>query len=94
MEITEVQIFPVADQMLKAYATITLDECFMVRDLKVIAGRKGIFVAMPSRRRANGTYKDTAHPLNDETRQIIQDRVLNEYWEVMKPPYSQAHQSL
>jgi len=84
MEITEVHIFPVADKMLKAYATITIDDCFVVRDLKVIEGRKGIFLAMPSRRRSDGTFKDTAHPLDTETRERIQEKVLSEYWTVIK----------
>ncbi len=84
MEITEVQIFPVADRALKAYATITIDDCFVVRDLKIIEGRKGIFVAMPSRRRKDGTFKDTAHPLDNETRQFIQEKVLNEFSKVMR----------
>ncbi len=83
MEITEVQIFPVADRMLKAFAAITIDDCFVVRDLKVIDGRKGMFVAMPSRRKKDGTFKDMAHPLDNETRQRIQEKVLNEYRKVM-----------
>lgn len=84
MEITEVHIFPVANRMLKAYATFTIDDCFLIRDLKIIQGRKGIFVAMPSRRRADGTYRDTAHPLDTETRQKIQDRVLQAYWKAAR----------
>ncbi len=92
MEITEVNIFPVADKMLKAYATITIDDCFVVRDLKVIEGRKGIFVAMPSRRRSDGTFKDTAHPLDTETRERIQERVLSEYWKVINSRYMEFKQ--
>jgi stage V sporulation protein G len=83
MEITEVQIFPVADRMLKAFAAITIDDCFVVRDLKIIDGRKGIFVGMPSRKQKDGTFKDLAHPLNNETRQLIQKKVLNEYQKMM-----------
>jgi len=79
MEVTEVRVFPVDEDRLKAYATITLDNCFLVRDLKVILGNKGLFVAMPSKRRKDGTYQDTAHPLNSETRRMIEDRVLGEY---------------
>ena len=82
MEITEVHIFPVADPMLKAFASITLDDCFVVRDLKVIHGRKGVFVAMPSRRRRDGTFRDVAHPLDNRTRLWIQERVLSEYRKV------------
>ncbi len=79
MEITEVRVFPVNEEKLKAYATITFDRCFVVRDLKVIQGNNGLFVAMPSKKRKDGTFKDTAHPLNTETREMIETRVLAEY---------------
>ena len=84
MELTEVKVFPVNDDKLKAYATITFDNCFIVRDLKVIHGQNGLFVAMPSKKRKDGTYKDTAHPLNSETRVLIETRVLDEYDREMK----------
>jgi stage V sporulation protein G len=80
MEVTEVRVFPVDEDRLKAYATITFDSCFLVRDLKVIMGNKGLFVAMPSKKRKDGTYQDTAHPLNRETRKMIEDHVLGEYF--------------
>ncbi|HJX59984.1 MAG TPA: septation protein SpoVG family protein, partial [Thermodesulfobacteriota bacterium] len=57
----------------------TFDNCFVVRDLKVISGNNGLFVAMPSKKRKDGTYRDTAHPLNNETRQMIESKVLEEY---------------
>lgn len=81
MEITEVHVYPVrkADEKLKAFATITFDNCFVVRDLKVIDGNNGLFVAMPSRRRSDGTYSDVAHPLNSDTRNHIEEVVLGEY---------------
>ena len=79
MEVTEVRIFPVQEDRLKAYVAITFDNCFVVRDLKVISGNNGLFVAMPSKKRKDGTYRDTAHPLNNETRQMIESRVLEEY---------------
>jgi len=79
MEVTEVKIFPVQEDRLKAYATIIFDHCFVVRDLKVISGNNGLFVAMPSKKRKDGTYRDTAHPLNNETRQMIESKVLEEY---------------
>jgi stage V sporulation protein G len=79
MEITEVRVFPVNEEKLKAYATITFDRCFVVRDLKVIQGNNGLFVAMPSKKRKDGTFKDTAHPLNTETREMIEAKVLAEY---------------
>ena len=83
MEVTEVRVFPVEEDRLKAYATITLDQCFLVRDLKVIMGNKGLFVAMPSKRRKDGTYQDIAHPLNSDTRRMIEDTVLGEYQRVL-----------
>jgi stage V sporulation protein G len=79
MEVTEVRIFPVQEERLKAYVAITFDNCFVVRDLKVISGNNGLFVAMPSKKRKDGTYRDTAHPLNNETRQLIESKVLEEY---------------
>ena len=80
MEVTEVKIFPVQEDRLKAYVAITFDRCFVVRDLKVINGNNGLFVAMPSKKRKDGTYRDTAHPLNNETRQMIESVVLAEYY--------------
>ncbi len=79
MEITEVRVFPVSEEKLKAYVTITFDDCFVVRDLKVIHGNNGLFVAMPSKKRKDGTFRDTAHPLNNETRERIESKVLSEY---------------
>jgi stage V sporulation protein G len=79
MEVTEVKIFPVQEDRLKAYVSITFDNCFIVRDLKVINGNNGLFVAMPSKKRKDGTYRDTAHPLNNETRERIESKVLEEY---------------
>ena len=79
MEITEVRVFPVNEERLKAYVTITLDNCFVVRDLKVINGNTGLFVAMPAKRRKDGTFKDIAHPLNSETRERMEKSILAEY---------------
>lgn len=79
MEVTEVKVFPVSEDKLKAYVTITLDNSFVVRDLKIIQGKTGYFVAMPSKKRKDGTYRDMAHPLNSETRQMIESKVLAEY---------------
>lgn len=80
MQLTEVKVYPVTDdEKLKGYATIVFDGCFVVRDLKVINGNSGLFVAMPSKKKKDGTYRDTAHPLNNETRQMIEEAVLGEY---------------
>src|SRR4030067_3445946 len=78
MEVTEVRIFPVQEERLKAYVAITFDNCFVVRDLKVISGNNGLFVAMPSKKRKDGTYRDTAHPLNNATRPMIEEAALGE----------------
>ncbi len=79
MEITEVRVFPVDEEKLKAFVSITLDRCFVVRDLKVISGPNGLFVAMPAKRRKDGTFKDIAHPLNQQTRQWMEKVILAEY---------------
>lgn len=80
MEITEVRVFPVlSEERLKAYASITIDNVFLIRDLRIINGNAGLFVAMPSRKMKDGTFKDIAHPLNSETRVVIEKKVLAEY---------------
>ncbi|MBN21874.1 MAG: septation protein SpoVG [Bdellovibrionaceae bacterium] len=79
MKITEVKVFPVQEDKLKAYVTIVIDECFVVRDLKIINGNEGLFVAMPSKKRKDGTYKDIAHPLNQATRMDLEKTVLDAY---------------
>jgi stage V sporulation protein G len=90
MEITEVRVFPVQEDKLKAYVTITLDQCFVIRGLKVIQGTTGLFVAMPAKRRKDGTFKDIAHPLNAETREWMERMVLDEYHrEVRRSPARQ-----
>jgi len=84
MEITEIRVFPVEEDRLKAYVTITLDNCFVIRDLKIIHGNNGLFVAMPSKKRKDGTFKDIAHPLNSETREKMEDQILAEYEKEME----------
>lgn len=79
MKITDVNIFPVNEERLKAYVTITIDDCFIIRDLKVIQGHEGLFVAMPSKKRKNGEFKDIAHPLNQETRAMIEKAVFDAF---------------
>ncbi len=79
MQITEVKVFPVGEEKLKAFVSIVLDHCFMVNDIKVIQGRDGLFISMPSRRKKNGDFKDVAHPLNNETRRMIEEQILAEY---------------
>src|ERR1035437_7211247 len=86
MEITEVKVFPRGagaseDQKLKAYASITFDSSFVVRGLKVIDGKNGLFVVMPSRKLSDGTFKDIAHPLNTDMRKSIEAIVLDKFHE-------------
>jgi stage V sporulation protein G len=82
MNITQVKVFPVAEEKLKAYVSIVLDDCFLVSDLKVIQGPNGLFISMPSKRKKNGEFKDVAHPLNRETRERMEKRILEEYEKV------------
>lgn len=79
MEITEVKVFPIQEEKLKAFVSIVFDHCFMVNDIKIIQGKDGLFISMPSRKKKNGEFKDVAHPLNNETRRMIEERVLGEY---------------
>jgi stage V sporulation protein G len=96
MDITDVKIFPVDEDKLRAYVTITLDNCFVVRDLKVIHGTSGLFVAMPAKKRKDGTYKDIAHPLNADMREKLEKVVLAEYAKVAatrEPRAGAAHEA-
>lgn len=77
LEITEVRITLRSEEKLKAFASITFDDSFVVRGLKVINGLQGHFVSMPSRKRKDGTYQDIAHPINNEMRKKIEDKVLD-----------------
>lgn len=80
MKITEVKVYPAKDNgRLKAYATIVFDNDFIVRDLKIIEGNKGLFVSMPSRRRKDGSFRDIVHPLNSEMRSMIEQLVIKEF---------------
>ena len=79
MDITAVKIFPATERKVKAYASIVLDDCFIVRDIKVINGDNKLFVAMPSKKMKDGSYRDTVHPLNSSTRQMIESTVLEAY---------------
>ena len=84
MKITEVRIRKVKkdDSKLKAVASITIDDVFVVHDIKVIDGNEGNFIAMPSRKTPDGEYKDIVHPLNTETREMIRGIILAEYEKV------------
>ncbi len=91
MQVTEVKVFPVNEERLKAYVTITFDACFVVRDVKIMDVNSGLFVAMPAKKRKDGTFKDMAHPLNMETREMIESRVLEAYAAEMERQPMRAH---
>lgn len=80
MTITDVRVRKIAKEgKMKAIVSVTLDDEFVVHDIKVIEGEKGLFIAMPNRKTADGEYRDIAHPINSETRQQMQDVILQEY---------------
>ena len=82
MDITDIRIRKVeADGKLKAYVTVTFDDCFVVHNVKIIEGKSGTFIAMPSRKTKTGEYKDVAHPINSDFRQILQERILHAFEE-------------
>lgn len=80
MQITELRIRKVEDEgKLRAYVTVTFDNCFVVHNVKIIEGQNGLFIAMPSRKTADGEYKDVAHPISPEFRAELQARIIDEY---------------
>ena len=86
MKISDIRIRIVKkdDNKLKAVASLTIDDCFAVHDIKIIEGNQGLFIAMPSRKTPDGTFKDIVHPLNTETREEIRDLILAEYEKALK----------
>ena len=85
MQITDVRVRKVTKEgKMKAVVSITIDDEFVVHDLKVIEGEKGLFIAMPSRKTADGEYRDIAHPINSETRDRIQGLILEKYDKVLQ----------
>lgn len=84
MQITDVRIRKVEKEgKMKAVVSITIDEEFVVHDIKIIEGEKGLFIAMPSRKAADGEYRDIAHPINSDTRERIQTLILEKYQETL-----------
>ena len=91
MNITDVRVRKVAKEgKMKAVVSITIDEEFVVHDIKVIEGEKGLFIAMPSRKATDGEYRDIAHPINSSTREMIQNIILNKYQEVLDQEEAEA----
>lgn len=85
MQITDVRIRQVAkDGKMKAIVSITFDDVFVVHDIKVIDGEKGLFIAMPSRKTGEGEYRDIAHPINSTTREMIQTTILERYQQALQ----------
>jgi stage V sporulation protein G len=84
MEITDIRVRRVAKEgKMKAVVSMTIDGEFVIHDIKVIEGEKGLFIAMPSRKSADGEYRDIAHPINSDTRQNIQSLILAKYQEAV-----------
>ena len=84
MQITDIRIRRISKEgKMKAVVSITFDNAFVVHDIKIIEGEKGLFIAMPSRKAADGEYRDIAHPINSETRDTVQSMVLRRYEELM-----------
>jgi len=79
MEISEIRVVPRHDRQLRGFASITLNNCFVVRGLKIIQGSKRMFVAMPSQRNANGEFVDVAHPIDESTRKYLEDSIIAAY---------------
>ena len=80
MQITDVRVRKIASQnRMKAIASVTFDDVFVVHDIKVLESDKGLFIAMPSRKTPNGEFKDIAHPINTETREEIQSAIIAKY---------------
>ena len=79
MRVTEIKVHLIDEEKLKAFVTIVIDDSLVIRDVKIIDGVNGLFLAMPSKKRKNGEYKDVVHPVNQETRKRIEMLVFEEY---------------
>ena len=87
MQITDVRVRKIAKEgKMKAIVSITLDDEFVVHDIKVIEGEKGLFIAMPSKRATDGEYRDIAHPINSDTRERLQNIILDSYGKALLEP--------
>ncbi|TDO77760.1 stage V sporulation protein G [Halanaerobium saccharolyticum] len=85
MKITDVRVYPVEinGSMVKAYATMTFDDSFVVRDMRVIEGKNGIFLSMPARRKRNGDYQDVCFPISAKLRDLMENEVLEKFDELL-----------
>lgn len=93
MNITDVKVFIRESNQLKAFVNIVIDDAFIIRNIKVIEGQNGLFVAMPSRRVSTGEYRDIAHPINTETRNQIEKIIIDKYKEVLEGALETAKNS-
>jgi stage V sporulation protein G len=84
MEITEVRVSIRNEERLKAYVTVTFDNCFVVRHIRIVKTEKGLLVSMPSRKLSDGTHKDIAHPITQEFRKKLETKVVEEYEKELK----------
>ena len=84
MEITEVRVAVREEERLKGYATITFDNCFVVRNIRIVQGQKGLMVCMPSRKLSDGSHRDVAHPITNDFRHAIEEKVLAAFEEELK----------
>lgn len=93
MQITDVRVRKITKEgKMKAIVSITLDEEFVVHDIKVIEGDKGLFIAMPSKKASDGEYRDIAHPINSSTRDNIQRTILDNYVKALELPEKETEQ--
>jgi stage V sporulation protein G len=90
VKITRVTVREIDMNMVKGLASVVFDDCFVVHDLRVVDGDRGYFVAMPSRKLPNGEFKDIAHPLNQETRDMIQEAVLKAFFQMKREKEEKA----
>ena len=79
MEITEIRVHLREEEKLKAFVTVTFDNCFVVRNMKIIEGNKGLILCMPSRKLPNGNYKDVAHPITMDFRKFLENEIMKAY---------------
>lgn len=86
MKITDVRIRLKDEAKLKGIASITIDECFVIHDIKVIEGKDGLFISMPSKKTNEGEHKDICHPIKTETREMIKEEVINAYNKALETP--------
>lgn len=85
MDITDVRVRKIlAEGKMKAIVSVTIDNALVVHDVKVVDGQNGLFVAMPSRKTATGDFRDIAHPISQEARDLIQKEVLDKYYEALE----------